>query len=106
MNNFQNIYRINKCSLRKILKDDENNYVGRKLVDVCDRANKIVIHAYQFLRLWVLQKYNDLEIIPTITEDIVKLAFKVLIADTNKGAPINESKSDLYKELKKLYDDV
>ena len=58
-----------KCPLKQILKDNENI---NKLVDVCSRTNELVIHSYQFLRLWILHKYeNNLEI-PEITKGTIK----------------------------------
>ena len=40
-----------KCPLKTIIKNQNNKL---KILDVCFRTNKLVIHAYQFLRLWIL----------------------------------------------------
>ena len=47
-------YRTIKCSLKSISKNELNQ---TKLFDACYRTHQIVIHTYQFLRLWILNKY-------------------------------------------------
>ena len=59
-----------KCVLDKIIIDDEPNNQLKKedikniLNDTCFRTNQIVIHTYQFLRLWILHKYHNNSNIP------------------------------------------
>jgi hypothetical protein len=94
-------YRTIKCSLKSILKNELNQ---TKLFDACYRTHQIVIHTYQFLRLWILNKYHNKQDIPIITDDTIKMAFKSLLKDSQGPKPKGTNLS-LYNEFKKLYDD-
>mgnify|MGYP000503846447 CR=1 FL=1 len=48
-------YRTIKCSLKSIIK---SNLDLNKLSDAMIRTHKLIIHSYQFIRLWILSKYN------------------------------------------------
>ena len=94
-------YRTIKCSLKSIVKD---NLDQTKLFDACYRTHQIVIHTYQFLRLWVLHKYHSNQNIPIITDDTIKMTFKALIKDS-KGPKPKGSNLELYNEFIKFYDE-
>jgi hypothetical protein len=94
-------YRTIKCSLKSIVKNELNQ---TKLFDACYRTHQIVIHTYQFLRLWILNKYHNKENIPLITDDTIKMAFKSLLKDSQGPKP-KGTNLNLYNEFKKLYDD-
>ena len=94
-------YRTIKCSLKSISKNELNQ---TKLFDACYRTHQIVIHTYQFLRLWILNKYHNKQEIPIITDDTIKMAFKSLLKDSQGPKPKGTNLS-LYNEFKKLYDD-
>ena len=53
-----------KCPLKLIFKDNQYEPV---LINAYFRTNQIVIHTYQFLRLWILNKYNNNVDLPLIT---------------------------------------
>ena len=94
-------YRTIKCSLESIVKNELNQ---SKLFNACYRTHQIVIHTYQFLRLWILNKYHNKKDIPIITDDTIKMAFKSLLKDSQGPKP-KGTNLDLYNEFKKLYDD-
>lgn len=94
-------YRTIKCSLKSISKNELNK---NKLFNACYRIYQIVIHTYQFLRLWILNKYHNKQEIPIITDDTIKMAFKSLIKDSQGPKP-KGTNLGLYNEFKKLYDD-
>jgi hypothetical protein len=94
-------YRTIKCSLKSIVKNELNQ---TKLFDACYRTHQIIIHTYQFLRLWILNKYHNKENIPLITDDTIKMAFKSLLKDS-QGPKAKGTNLSLYNEFKKLYDD-
>lgn len=94
-------YRTIKCSLKSILKNELNQ---TKLFDACYRTHQIVIHTYQFLRLWILNKYQNKQENPIITDDTIKMAFKSLLKDSQGPKPKGTNLT-LYNEFKKLYDD-
>ena len=95
-------YKTVKCSFKTIHKQDFNT---NKLFDACFRTHQIVIHTYQFLRLWILDKYhNNNKIIPYITDDTIKMAFKSLIKESQGPKP-KGSNFELYNEFIKLYNE-
>ena len=75
-------YKTVKCSLNVIFKDKK---YCELLFDATNRNNQLVIHTYQFLRLWILDKYDrrseNIDI-PIITETVIKMAFKALIKNS------------------------
>jgi hypothetical protein len=88
-----------KCPLKKILKNPDDKL---KIFDVCFRTNKLVIHTYQFLRLWILNKYTNNEIIPEITKDTIKMTFKCLILET-RGPKSKGENLILLNEFNEFY---
>ena len=94
-------YRTIKCSLNAISNNELNQ---NKLADACFRTHQIVIHTYQFLRLWILNKYHNGQEIPIIKDDTIKMAFKSLLKDC-RGPKPKGTNLNLYNEFKKLYDD-
>ena len=92
-----------KCSLNKILR--ELNLNKPILFDACFRTNQLVIHAYQFLRLWILNKYKNNLDIPKITFDIVKMTFNALSINDKGGNKPQGDNLKLYEELNKFYEE-
>jgi hypothetical protein len=90
-----------KCPLKLILKDDKYKPF---LFDACFRTNQIIIHTYQFLRLWILQKYNNKIDIPPITKDTIKMVFKSLIKE-GRGPKSKGNNSKLLNEFNKFYEE-
>ena len=74
-------YKTLKCPLSHILKDKNDITV---IYNVLLRAHKITIHTYQFLRLWILDKYhtNKMDSLPIIDENLIRIAFYVLSKET------------------------
>lgn len=93
-------HRVLQIPLKRIIK---NNSSISKLFDAVTRVNKLVIHAYQFLRLWILQKYHNNEIIPVINTDVIKMAFKVLATDSVGPKPKGTNKT-YYNEFMQFYE--
>ena len=94
-------YKTLKISLKGILKDKTTQ---PKLFEVVTRTNKLVIHVYQFLRLWILKKYHKNNDIPKITTDVIKMAFKALVEDKAvKGPKPKGDNFELYTEFCDFY---
>lgn len=96
-------YRTVKCSLNSIFKD--NKYY-EKLFDATNRIHQLVIHTYQFLRLWILDKHersSENIDIPIITEDTIYMAFKSLIKESSGPKP-KGSNLELLNEFNKFYE--
>ena len=90
-----------KCPLKTIIKD-KNNIA--KIIDVCFRTNKLIIHTYQFLRLWILTKYSLNNEIPKITKETIKATFRCLTLDSRGPKPKGENLSTL-TEFNKFYEE-
>ena len=90
-----------KCPLKLVLKDDKYKVL---LFDACFRTNQIVIHTYQFIRLWILYKYENKLAIPEITKDTIKMAFKSLTMES-RGPKPKGNNFILLTEFNKFYDE-
>jgi len=95
-------YRTMKCSLKSIIKDDFNM---NKLSDAMIRTNKIIIHTYQFMRLWILNKYHSKLVIPTIDEDLIRMVFKSLVKDSQGPKP-KGTNLGYYNEFTEFYNNT
>ena len=95
------IYRSKKCQLTSIIRDEKHIAI---LFDATLKTHNIVIHTYQFLRLWILYKYKNNVDIPIITEDIIGLAFSALTERGNQGKKPTGDKLKLLNELKNFYE--
>ena len=91
-------YTTIKCSLKNIIKNEDDKNI---ILNAVTRTNRIIIHTYQFLRLFILKKYNANEEIPLITKDVIRMAFKALTKNTKK--PIGENLR-LLSELNLFYE--
>jgi hypothetical protein len=94
-----NKYTTAKCPLQSILKNPQDLL---KLNDACLRTHQLVIHAYQFLRFWILHKYHHNRPIPIITETTFKLAFSAL--KIQKGRRPSGKNLVLFHEFRDFHD--
>jgi len=67
--------KTNKDNLKNIIKDTSILPIIEELVI---RTNKIVIHAYQFLKLYLLHLYENNIPFPELTKDYISDIFKVI----------------------------
>ena len=74
------------------------------LYDAADRTNKLVIHVYQFLELWILDKYKKKKSIPPLNDKIICLVFKALSVDSAAGKQPKGISSQYYSEFKDFYE--
>lgn len=77
-------YRTMKCPFVDIIKNKKNIC---KIFDTVQRTHKLVIHTYQFLRLWILDYYHHNKQLPTIDENTIRMCFKVLLLDSRGPKP-------------------
>ena len=88
------IYKCIKMPLHKLLINNDHSLIINEAVF---RTHKIIIKAYQLVRLWILCKYNQGDIIPKINKDTFCTAFRVI-----KKNSIGKE-SELYKQFNNLY---
>jgi hypothetical protein len=67
------------------------------------RANKLKIHIYQFLKLWILFKFKKNNYIPLITLDLLKQITTLLTLNNSssyQGASPSKDNYDLFMDDK------
>ena len=94
-------YTTIKCPIKQILKNKDDNKI---VFDAVDRMNQLVIHTYQFLRLWILYKYENKKDIPPITKSTIMMSFIVLLKGKTTKKPSPENLS-IYNEFLQFYND-
>lgn len=92
-------YKVIKCPLKKIINSQSD---GEMLCNTIVRSNKIVVHGLQFLKLWFLKLIDDNKEFPIVTEDLIKMIFRVLTTDESKksrGRQIEGINEKLYEDI-------
>lgn len=89
-----------KVGLKTIVRDD---IVIQKLGDVVVRANKIVIHTLQFMKLYFIHCYDTEKPFPVVDRALVKCFMKVLCKSPSQGRPPSETTIATKAELEKFY---
>lgn len=80
----EQVYRIIKCPLKSVLK--EYNKLQPLIDDVVKDINKIVIVSYQFIRLFLLDKFTNNKEFPIIDKQFILDVIKtVASSDTERG---------------------
>jgi hypothetical protein len=103
MNDSNDNYKVIKIRLDKIITD---NVYLKKINDVAFIVNHIVIHAYQFIKLYFIHLYESKIKLPFINEHFVHLVFNtVSVKEDNKGRPPNEDTQVILSKLKDFYDE-
>jgi len=100
-----------KCPLEFIIKDDKEEDIYNKeyiltiLNDTCFRTNQIIIHTYQFIRLWILHKYHNKTEIPIIDKNMIKIILSVLSTSSKGGNRPQGENLKLLEDFEKFYQD-
>jgi hypothetical protein len=72
--------------------------------DIVIKVNKIVIHTYQFLKLYLIHLYNNNKDFPIIDEDFIGYIFMVLtVRKCGSGGYTDKTMPDQLKQLTKFY---
>jgi len=102
----EQVYRIIKCPLKCVLKKHDllQPIIDKAVFDI----NDIVVLSYQFIRLYLLDKYNTNVDLPTINKQFVLDVMKtVSSADTKSGQktnPDNIKNATGKADIKRFYD--
>jgi len=97
-------FKSTKTSLKSILKHTEINTT--KINDVVIKAHKIVIHALQFLKLYMLHHYEtNNNILPDIDKVLILNVMKIVCGEkhTNTGKPPKRETIELKDKLTAFY---
>jgi len=74
--------------------------------DIVIKVNKIVIHTYQFIKLYLIHLYNNKKDFPLINEDFISYIFMVLtIRKCGSGGYTDSTMPKQLKELTKFYNE-
>jgi len=73
--------------------------------DIADNCNKLVIQTYLFLKTWILKKYENREILSKITEDMIRLIFKLFTFTKVSKKLQHETNHILFSEMQKFYNE-
>ena len=96
-------YKTIKIPLTKIIRDDR---ILKKINDTVIKTNKLVIHVYQFLRLWAIKKISENNFDFKIKKEFIKMAFKALIDENNKGPKAKGKNSTMLEDFNEFFKDV
>lgn len=97
-------YKTIKTSLKSIVKYD--NTIIKLNSTVCN-VNKIVIHTFQFIKLYYLHCYSNNNELPIIDYDLVKNIMKIICSsekEDKRGRKPKQSTIELKNKLKLFYD--
>jgi len=104
----EQIYKTIKCPLKSVLK---NYDTLQPIIEECVKdINEIVILGYQFIRLYLLNKFVNKKELPNVNKQFILDVLKnVSSSDTNKGKQKSESKisnKEGKDDIKLFYDSV
>ena len=104
----EQVFRIIKCPLKCVLKkyDVIQPIIEKAVIDI----NEIVVLSYQFIRLYLLDKFNNNQPLPTVNKQFVLDVIKTVSSpNTKSGQKIKEEniKNAIGKiDIKRFYKDV
>jgi len=91
-----------KTSLKSILKHPDIN--TPKINEAVIKANKIVIHTLQFLKLYLLHYYeNNNNSLPKISKELINSTMKILCNEKAQGRPPKQEIKELKEKLTAFY---
>jgi hypothetical protein len=93
-----------KTSLKSILKHPDINLP--KINDAVIRANKIVIHTLQFMKLYLLHYYeNNNFTLPIMNDEFINSCMKILCNEKTTGRPPKNEIKELKEKLTGFYNE-
>jgi hypothetical protein len=93
-----------KTSLKRVLKHPEIN--ATKINDAVIKANKIVIHTLQYLKLYLLDYYeNNNHSLPVISKELINNSMKVICGEKEekRGKPPKKETVEMKEQLTTFY---
>ena len=93
-------YTTIKTTLKSVLHNHKE--VQPVITNLVFEMNDLMIHSYQFIRLYILQCYNNNQPLPEINEKFILYCIKTLGVRSNQGAKSKDT--DLLETLQEFYD--
>ena len=85
----KNIFRVIKCPLKSVLKDYDN--IQPKIESLVKEINQVATIGYQFIRLYLLHKYNSDKQLPKINKQFILDVLKTISStNTKRGKSTKE----------------
>jgi hypothetical protein len=94
-------YQCIKTSLKSVVRDES---VIATLQDAAQRANGVMTHALQLLKLYLIHCYGTGVPLPTIDRQFVTSVMKVLCAEPTIGRPPSEETRRIKDTLRAFYE--
>jgi len=98
--NEKSAYTTIKTTLKSVLHNHKE--VQPVITNLVFEMNDLMIHSYQFIRLYVLKCYNNNQPLPEINEKFILYCIKVLGEKTNTGR--KEKDTSMLDTLQEFYD--
>jgi hypothetical protein len=98
--NEKSAYTTIKTTLKSVLRN--HTEVQPVITNLVFEMNDLMIHSYQFIRLYVLKCYNNKQPLPEINEKFILYCIKVLGEKTNTGR--KEKDTSMLETLQEFYD--
>lgn len=96
-------YKVIKCSLKSIIKDDE---IIHKLNTEVIKINEIVTRSYLFIKHYTLfLRKNNMQLMDVTDFDFISMAMRTVCINDKKGANMSDSNKELLEKLEKFYVD-
>jgi len=97
-------FKSTKTSLKSVLKHPEIN--TKLLNDAVVKSNKIVIHTLQFLKLYLLDYYeNNSQTLPIVSKELINNVMKVVCGEKKekRGKPAKKETVEMKEKLNTFY---
>jgi len=85
---YKKIYKTVKVSLRHIVRNEK---IIVNINEMVHTMNKIIIHAYHFIKLYTLTHYQDYDKVPVIDKNFVVRVIKTFCERDNRGRSFKEN---------------
>ena len=93
--------KTNKDNIKNVIKDAETI---KKLNELVINTHKIVIHAYNFIKLYCLYLYENKKKIPTLDKEFIMDVFKAItVRQCNSGGYREDNMPKQQKKLMEFY---
>ena len=93
--------KTNKDNIKNVIR---NENLLPLINDITIRTNKIVIHSYQFLKLYLLYLYENKQPFPVLDKEYICDIFKVITKrKCNSGGYTDETMPDQLRTLTEFY---
>ena len=93
-------YTTIKTTLKSVLHNHKE--VQPVITNLVFEMNDLIIHSYQFIRLYVLKCYNNNQLLPEINEKFILYCIRTLGEKTNSGR--KEKDTSMLETLQEFYD--